>query len=252
MSFKDHFSKHALDYAKYRPHYPQEMFAYLAGLCPTRETAWDCATGNGQAALSLTPFFAHLLATDASAQQIAQATAHPKIEYRVAPAEHTDIPAHAVALVTVAQALHWFHFEPFYAEVRRVLAPGGIVAVWCYNLLRCAPAIDKILDEYYRDVVGTFWPPERKFLEDRYQAIPFPFQEIDAPEFFMSATWNLDDLIGYVRTWSATQRFIAQKNSDPLIALRSRLLPPWGAPEQDRRLTWPLYLRVGRGSGEPA
>ena len=244
--FKDHFSQHAGEYAKYRPHYPAALFEYLAGLAPAREAAWDCATGNGQAALGLAPYFDRIIGTDASAPQITQATPHPKVQYAVVPAERTAMPARSLDLIAVAQALHWFHFNEFYAEARRVLKPRGVIAVWCYNLLRCEPGIDALLDEYYVNVVGRFWPPERKLLEDRYQNISFPFAEIAAPNFFMEAEWPLDDLLGYLRTWSATQIFIAQNQADPLVDFRRRLLAHWDNPALSKRMQWPLYVRVGR------
>ncbi len=246
MPFKDHFSSQASTYAKYRPHYPAELFEYLAALAPARDTAWDCATGNGQAALGLAPHFRSVIATDASASQIAQATPHERIAYHIAAAEDTNISASSVDLITVAQSLHWFQFDKFYAEVARVLKPGGVIAVWSYNLLRCAPGIDALLDEYYFDIAGRFWPPERKLLEERYRTIPFPFEEITPPEFYMETEWNLDELIGYLHTWSATQRFIAQQKIDPLLDLRERLEKNWSAPEQKKRMQWPLHLRLGR------
>lgn len=246
MPFKDHFSGLADAYAKYRPHYPAALFQYLTSLTQTPHTAWDCATGNGQAALGLAPYFQHIIATDASAQQIAQAAPHERVHYHVAPAEHTDIPAQTLDLITVAQALHWFHFEEFFPEVKRVLKPGGVIAAWCYNLLRCEPGIDQPLDEFYFNTIGPFWPPERKLLEDNYRTIPFPFTEISAPDFFMTAEWSLDDFIGYLYTWSATQRYLAQKKTDPLPDLQQRLRPVWGEPQQKKIMQWPLYLRVGR------
>ncbi|MGH7493946.1 MAG: class I SAM-dependent methyltransferase [bacterium] len=246
MSFKDHFSQLANEYAKYRPHYSAALFEYLAALAPARETAWDCATGNGQAALGLAPYFARILATDASAQQITRAVPHERIEYRVAVAEHTDIGSHSVDLITVAQALHWFRFDEFYAEVNRVLRPGGVIAVWSYDLLRCDPEIDRLLDEFYYRLIGPFWPPERKFVEERYRTIPFPYPEIAPPDFFMETEWLLEDLIGYLRTWSATQRFIAQQKFDPLPDLRGKLAKIWGEPAQRKHMQWPLHLGVGR------
>ena len=246
MSFKDHFSQQAHEYAKYRPRYPAALFEYLAALASARETAWDCATGNGQAALGLAPYFKRVLATDASAQQIGQAVAHERVEYRVAVAEHTDINSRSVDLITVAQALHWFRFEEFYAEVNRVLKPGGVIAVWSYDLLRCDSEIDPILDEFYYRLVGPFWPPERKLVEERYKTIPFPYPEINPPEFFMETEWRLEELIGYLRTWSATQRFVAQQNFDPLPDLRRRLETIWDEPSRRKHIKWPLHLRVGK------
>jgi SAM-dependent methyltransferase len=246
MSFKDHFSAHATDYAKYRPTYPAALFGYLAKLVPERELAWDCGTGNGQAGLSLTPHFAKVIATDPSAKQIAHATPHAKIEYRVAPAERTDLAPHSVDLITVAQALHWFDFEKFYAEVARVLKPHGVLAVWCYTLLESEPGINAILNEFYHDIVGPYWPAERKLLENGYAGIPFPLRQIAAPRFHMEKEWSLEDLLGYLGTWSAVQRFLAQHGEDPRAQIRERLAEAWGAAAETKLIKWPLHLKVGR------
>ncbi|NUO78462.1 class I SAM-dependent methyltransferase [candidate division KSB1 bacterium] len=246
MSFKDHFSTQATDYAQYRPNYPEALFAYLATLVPEHKLAWDCGTGNGQAALSLAPHFEKISATDPSAKQIANATPHAKINYHIAPAERTEIPPHSVDLITVAQALHWFDFEKFYAEVGRVLKPNGVLAVWCYTLLESEPQIDAILNEFYFDIVGRYWPPERKLLENNYRDIPFPFEQITTPRFYMEQEWRLDDLFGYLGTWSSVQRFIAQHGEDPREQIRARLREAWGEVAEPRRIKWPLHLKIGR------
>jgi SAM-dependent methyltransferase len=246
MSFKDHFSKQADDYAKYRPVYPRELFEYLAELAPARALAWDCGTGNGQAALGLVEYFDRVIATDPSEAQIRNAVAHAKIEYRVAPAEVTDITAGSVDLITVAQALHWFEHARFYDEAKRVLRSGGMLAVWCYGLNEIAPAIDPVVRHFYADVVGPYWPPERHFIDERYASIPFPPGELATPDFHIAARWSLDELVGYLATWSATRRFRESEGRDPLPALRNRLLPVWGPPDTDRWVRWPIYLRVVR------
>jgi SAM-dependent methyltransferase len=246
MSFKDHFSKQADDYAKYRPAYPRELFEYLASLAPARLLAWDCGTGNGQAALGLAEFFGHVIATDPSEAQIRNATPHASVEYRVAPAEQTDIGAGTVDLVTVAQALHWFDHERFYAEAKRVLKPGGVLAAWCYGLNEIAPAIDPVVRHFYSGVVGPHWPPERRFIDERYASIPFPPGELVTPAFHIEAHWNLDDFIGYLNTWSATQRYRKAEGRDPLPALRDELIPVWGPADTLRSARWPIYLRAVR------
>ncbi|MGH9903255.1 MAG: class I SAM-dependent methyltransferase [Pyrinomonadaceae bacterium] len=245
MSFKDYFSGHAVDYAKYRPSYPRALFEYLASVAPGRERAWDCATGNGQAAHGLAEFFARVVATDASASQVENAPAHERITYRVAPAEKTDIDPGSVDLVTVAQALHWFDLDNFYSEVKRVLRPGGLLAVWSYNLLEATPAVDEKLWEFYSETVGPYWPPERRILEERYRTIPFPFDELKAPAFRMEARWTLPDLLGYLSTWSATKRYIAARGADPVAGIADELLPLWGTPEEEKPVRWPLDVRAG-------
>ena len=244
MSFKDHFSKQAQDYAKFRPRYPQQLFDFLGSIAPSRKLAWDCGAGNGQAAVGLASVFDRVIATDASEKQIANAQLHEKIEYRVAPAENSGIGSETIDLIMVAQALHWFALDEFYAEARRLLKPHGVLAASAYNLLHIEPAIDEVVDRYYYKVVGPFWPPERRFIE-QFADLPFPFHEIDGPTFEMTASWRLDQLIGYLRTWSSTQRFIVAKRADPVNEISDALGSAWGSPEQTRNVRWPLTLRVG-------
>jgi SAM-dependent methyltransferase len=245
MTFKDHFSRQASDYAKFRPGYPQELFDYLGSIAPNRQVAWDCGTGSGQAAVGLASVFRCVIATDASEKQITNAQPHGYVDYRVAPAEDSGIESGTVDLIMVAQALHWLDLDRFYAETRRVLKPDGILAASAYNLLHIAPAIDEVVNRYYYEVVGPFWPPERKLVE-QFAKLPFPFQEIESPKFEMTAQWSLDHLIGYLRTWSSTQRFIAAKDIDPLEEITDELRDAWGDPGQIRGVTWPLAVRVGR------
>jgi len=247
-TFKDHFSKQAAGYATFRPRYPQRLFDYLGSIAPSHQLAWDCGTGNGQAAVGLASVFDRVIATDASEKQIANAESHQTIEYRVAPAENSGIRSETIDLIMVAQALHWFDLDRFYAEARRVLKPDGVLAASAYNLLHIETAIDEIVNRYYHDVVGPFWPPERKLVE-QFGNLPFLFQEIDPPKFEMTALWNLDHLLGYLRTWSSTQRFIAAKGGDPVEQITDDLRSTWGNPGEIRTITWPLILRVGRKQG---
>ena len=246
MKFKDHFSSHAGDYARYRPDYPGELFEFLANTVTSRETAWDCGTGNGQAALGLAAYFDRVLASDPSAEQIRQAVPHEKISYFVSPAEITTIPARSIDLITVAQALHWLDFAAFYREVRRVLKPDGWLAVWCYGLTRINPAVDEAVQHYYTNIVGSYWPPERRYIDEKYQTIPFPLFEMPAPEYQMKAEWDLNDFMGYLNTWSATRRFRQAKDQDPLDLVRGILVKTWGKTGLRQTVRWPLYLRLGR------
>ena len=247
MTFQDHFSGHAAEYAQFRPRYPAALFQYLASISPARVLAWDCGTGNGQAAVALADHFQSVVATDASAQQIENAEPHDRVVYKVAPAESSGLEAGAVALVTVAQALHWFNIPAFFAEAERVLKPGGIVAVWAYNLLTISPEIDALVNEFYRGTTGPFWPPERRQVEAGYSGIGFPFAEIASPTFEIEARWTLEMLLGYLRTWSATQKFIGARRFDPVISLGDKLRAHWGGDDEARLVRWPLNLRVGRG-----
>lgn len=244
-AFQDHFSQLAADYARYRPGYPPPIFAWLADVAPARGTAWDCGTGSGQAALGLAAHFGRVVATDPSRSQIEHAMHHPRVEYRIAPAEVSPLDTASVDLVTVAQAIHWFDLERFHAEVRRVLKPGGVIAVWTYTLLDVEAGIDELLTDFYRNVVGPYWPPERRLVDDRYRSLPFPFQPIETPAFEIRTEWTRDDLLGYLGTWSATRACMKAENADPLVAFARRLAPLWPDPGLVKTLRWPLHLRVG-------
>jgi SAM-dependent methyltransferase len=246
VSFKDHFSTVSAAYAAFRPRYPDALFAYLAREAPARNDVWDAGTGSGQAAISLAEHFDRVIATDASAEQIAHATAHPRVTYRVAPAEASGLADASVDLVTVAQAVHWFDRPQFWTEVRRVLRPGGVIAVWTYVLAEIAPDIDAVLNRFYADTVGPYWPPEHRLTEQRYRTIDFPFTELRPPEFIIEQQITLDDVAGYVRTWSATRGFVKQHGRDPVDDLVAALAPLWGDPRTERRARWPIAMRAGR------
>lgn len=245
MGFKDHFSGHAGAYAAFRPTYPEALFDWLAARAPGRELAWDAATGNGQAAGALARRFARVTATDASAPQIAQARPLERVEFRVAPSEDSGLPAGSADLVTVAQALHWFDLPRFWPEVRRVARPGGLLAVWTYNLLESGlPAVDAALLHLYSEVVGPYWPPDRKLVEEGYRNLEVPFTETQVPPFSMREEWTLDQLCGYVGTWSAVAAYRRALQQDPVAPVREELLGGWGGPEAKRVLSWPLSVRV--------
>ncbi|MEM7483247.1 MAG: class I SAM-dependent methyltransferase [Acidobacteriota bacterium] len=246
MSRSDHFSAVADGYARYRPGYPPALFGYLADLGSRRRLAWDCATGNGQAAVELAEHFDQVVATDLSASQIAKAIAHPRVEYRAVAADERSLEDSSVDLVTVAQALHWLELEGFYREVQRVLAPGGALACWCYNMLQVEPRINAVVNRYYSQVVGPYWPPERRLLEAGYRTVPFPFDEEDVPDFEMSENWTLEQLVGYLGTWSATTRYRTAEGTDPLDRIRGDLEIAWGDPDAARTIRWPLHVRIGR------
>ncbi len=253
MSFdaKDHFSGHADRYEAFRPTYPDALFAYLSSLCPRRVLAWDCATGNGQAAVALAPFFSSIIGTDASQKQIDHARARENVQYRVSPAEEVSLGNNSIDLVTVAQALHWLDLPRFYAEVRRVARPDGVIAVWCYQLHTITPEVDAIINRYYAETVGADWPPERRLVEEGYKTLAFPFDEITPPAFHMVHRWGLEQVLGYLSSWSATQRYQKRTGADPLELVRGELLTAWGDPVAPRDVTWPLHLRVGRINPRP-
>ena len=243
--FHDHFSGHAALYARVRPRYPRELYAWLAEHAPHRRLAWDAGTGNGQAAVALAGHFDRVVATDASERQIAQAEAHPGVEYLVGPAERSPVPAATAALVTVAQAVHWFDLDGFYAAVREALVPGGIVALWCYDRLFVDPAVDRVIRHLSQEVVGPYWPPERAVVEEGYRTLPFPFERIDPPELAMTAEWDIAELTGYVRSWSAAQRYQAETGLDLLADAGGELTRAWGDPARTRTVTFELFVLAG-------
>ena len=246
-SFKDHFSGHAADYSRYRPGaYPDGLYKALAALAPDTARAWDCATGNGQAALGLAAHFAQVDATDASAKQIEAAQAHPKVHYATAPAEASGLPDGDVSLVTVAQALHWFDLPKFYAEVRRVTKPQAIIACWCYMHCAVTPAVDAVTARLYADILGdAYWPPERKHVETAYRDLDFPFSRIELPAFRLEVRWDLEHYAGYLKSWSATQNYIKQNGKNPLELVGDDLLKAWGDQAEVRDVRWPITTLVG-------
>ncbi len=246
MGFKDHFSGHAADYARSRPTYPPELFDTLARLAPSRSHAWDCATGNGQAAEQLARHFDRVTATDASEEQIASAVRVERITFRVARAEQSGLPDASVDLLTVAQAAHWLDPAAFHDEVRRVVRPGGVVAIWCYGLCRIDPAIDEMIDAFYHGAIADHWPPERRHVENGYRDLAFPYEPIGVPSFEMRCRWERDRYLDYLATWSAVRRYRAATGRDPMRTIASRLARAWPDPRSERTIVWPLSLRVGR------
>lgn len=247
--FKDHFSRDPGAYRRFRPGYPAALFSYLASLCPERERAWDCGCGSGQAALALAPLFGAVDATDPSAEQIAAAAAHPRIAYSVAPAEASGLAPAATDLIVAAQAAHWFDFDAFHAEVRRVAKPGGAIALIGYHRMCIGRDIDAVTEDFHRVTLAPFWPPERAHVDAAYRSIPFPFDEIDPPAFAVRISWPLAHLLGYIGTWSAVGRCRRETGADPLAPLAEALRARWGDPATPRAIAWPIHMRVGRVFG---
>jgi SAM-dependent methyltransferase len=247
-TFEDHFSNQSQLYAQYRPSYPGEIYAYLASIAPGRSLGWDCGTGNGQAAVGLAAYFDRIYATDASARQISLAQANEKVDYHVEPAEHVALADSSTDLVTVAVAVHWFNFDEFYREVRRVLKPGGILAVWTYSFTEISPRIDQVIRQYYYETLRGFWPERIHYLEERYETLPFPFEEIHPPSFVMERNLNLAQYAGFLDSWSATQRYKEQNGQHPLEVIWDQLSAAWGNENEPRLVRWPLYFRIGRNS----
>jgi SAM-dependent methyltransferase len=245
VSFPDHFSSIAATYARYRPTYPARLFDWIADVAPARNAAWDCGAGSGQATLALAERFASVVGTDASAEQLSQAPPHPRITWRVAPAEASGLDAASMDAVTIAQALHWFDLGRFWPEVRRVVRPGGGVVVWSYGVLFLEETvITPMIHELHDNVVGPYWPIERGYVDARYQGIDFPFERLSPPALDLRATWTLEQLTGYLRSWSATRRYIERNGIDPINAFSETLREVWG--DGSREVIWPLTILAGR------
>jgi SAM-dependent methyltransferase len=245
--FEDHFSPLAASYARFRPQYPAALYDWIAGQCAVRGRAWDCACGSGQATLALADRFDAVIATDASADQIAAAPPHPRVTYAAAPAEASGLDAASLDCVAIAQALHWFDHDRFYAEVRRVSKPGAVIAAWTYDVLHVDdPVIEAAVQDFYEGTLGSYWPPERRHVERRYVDLPFPFVELTPPPFEMHVSWTLPHLIGMFASWSAVGRYRRATGDDPLPAVTQALAACWGDPERERRITWGLWMRAGR------
>ena len=241
------FTTVAREYANFRPGYPPELFAWLAGAAPALDAVWDCGCGSGQASVALAGHFQVVHATDVAAEQIAAARQHPRVRYSVAPAEHCGLPDASVELVTVAQALHWFDVDAFYAEARRVARPAALIAVWNYPRPRFADAeLERVFLEFYSNVVGPYWPPERRHIEANYTTLAFPFEEMAHPAFGLDLDWPFEQVIGYVSSWSATAQYRKALGRDPVPLLRESLGKVWPGVDATARVRIPLGLRVAR------
>lgn len=245
-AFKDHFSARSADYAAFRPSYPRALVDFLADAAPATELALDCGCGTGQLSVLLAERFARVNATDASAAQIANAQPHPRVEYRVAPAEASGLPEASVDLIVAAQAAHWFDLPAFYAEARRVARPGAVAALVTYGIMRLGEPLDAVFGRFYRDVVGPYWPPERRHVEDGYRSLDFPFTEFAAPPLAIEVSWSLDELCGYIETWSAVRAAEKALGQAPIERFRQEMAGLWGEPDKRRQASFPLSLRVGQ------
>lgn len=243
MDYIKHFNQQTENYLLYRPRYPEALYHYLLGLVAKPHCVWDCGTGNGQAAIALAQYFDQVIATDINQQQLDVATQHAKVSYCCCPAESTTIPDESVDLITVGQALHWFNFDLFYQEVRRVSKPKAVIAAWCYSLGKINNTIDKVINKLYLEILGDeYWPRERHYIDENYQTIPFPFAKILTPPFTIEKDLNFAQLLGYLTTWSAVKEYQERKQINPLSLIVSELSEAWGNPEQRYIMHWPIHL----------
>jgi SAM-dependent methyltransferase len=244
-SFKDYFSSAAAEYATFRPRYPAALFDFVASLPAARTTVWDCACGNGQASVPLAAHFERVIATDASREQIAHATPHPRVSYGVALADASGLDAASVDLVTVAQALHWLPLDRFFAEARRVLVPGGAFAVWAYTRPGLSGVMDDIVERFHSGTCGPYWSPERRLVDEGYRSIAVPFADVPAPPLAIESRLTLEQFAGYLRTWSAARKLADEIGNDPVSAVCDELRPHWGADGDTQLVRWPVHVRAG-------
>ena len=242
---KDNFSSQAATYAQFRPVFPAELFEFLLKTTSGRAAAWDVGTGNGQVANVLADHFEKVVATDISEAQLSLATQRKNIEYRLERAEKTASPDQFFDLVTVGQAIHWFDHEAFYAEVRRVAKPGAVIAVFGYELpIFEIKEINRRLLQFYESELDGFWEPERRFIDEHYENLPFPFERIDAPDFWMFNRFQRADFEGYLSSWSAVKKYEKAKNFNPVPQFMLELSDIWDELDIEKAAT-PVILRVG-------
>ena len=240
------YSSYAKQYARSRPRYPEELFTYLASLVEQHDLVWDCATGNGQAAVSLTKYFKKVIATDVSNEQINNAIKHERIKYKVCKAENSLIDSRSIDLVTVASALHWFNLENFYKEVKRVLKPGGVLAAWTYHIGYIEPPFDQLFFRFYKDVLSEYFVEGARLVDNKYSEIKLPGVPIETKGYFMSADWNLTKMLGFIESWSGTQEYKKVNRKNPIDLISGELKQLWGNPEQTHTLRWPLFIKISR------
>ena len=235
----------AASYAKFRPTYPAEVLAFILGQVPVKQCAWDCATGNGQVAGVLADHFEAVYATDISRQQLDNAVFKDNIFYSVQPAEQTNFSRHQFDLITVGQAIHWFDFGTFYNEVERTLKDKGILAVIGYGPMRTEGELHDIIQHFYTAIVGKYWDAERKYIDELYETIPFPFDEIGCPAFSIKYNWTIDELMGYLSTWSAVGNYLKATGQDPIQIIIDNVR---GAYKDVERIqfSFPVLLRIGK------
>jgi SAM-dependent methyltransferase len=242
--FADHFSELAARYAAYRPHYPPELVGVLADRCERSGVAWDVGCGNGQLSVALAARFSRVIATDPAQAQLDHAERGPRVEYRCTSAEASGLPDASADLAVAAQAAHWFDWPRFVVEVGRVVRPGGLVALVSYRNADLTGDVGELLEAFYREI-EPYWPSGRAHVTNRYRDLALPWPALTAPPIEMTATWTLDELIGYIMTWSATARLVAARGEAPVHELRRRALAIW--PDREpREVHWPLTIKLAR------
>jgi ubiquinone/menaquinone biosynthesis C-methylase UbiE len=245
MPQKDLFSGHASIYAAFRPTYPQALYDHVLKYVKGRDTAWDCATGNGQVASVLSQYFTMVEATDISQAQLEKAQQKNNIHYTIGLAEESHFADRHFDLITVAQAFHWFDQPKFFQEAKRVLKSTGVLAIWGYGLLSIDRQRDAEILHLYKNVVGPYWDSARRLVDEGYQKSSFPLTEIPSPPFFIRVSWTLNHLAGYLESWSATQQYIQANGTNPVTPLINKFKSDWHG-DEEKLISFPIFLRMGR------
>ena len=243
--FKDHFSAVAADYASARPDYPAALFDWIAQAAPSTGQAWEAGCGSGQATRDLARHFARVFATDPSAAQVAQARGPANVRFAVEPGERCSLPDASVDVVCVAQALHWFERDAFFAECVRVLRPGGVLVAWGYQDL-IVPADLHAANEAFQAAIHGYWPPERVLIDEAYAGFDWPFPAVEAPPFQLVAQWTLPRMLGYFSSYSASKRCREATGQDPVSAHAPAFAAAWGDPDAARTMRWPMFVHARR------
>ena len=242
---KDNFSDKPHLYKQFRPEYPSELIDFVVSNVSNFDLAWDCGTGNGQIAKEISDSFKKVFATDISEQQLLNAEKLDNVFYSKQASEKTNFLDNSFDLITVGQAVHWFDFEKFYSEVNRTSKNNGIIAILGYGKLQINPEIDLIINKLYTEILGDYWDKERKYIDENYATIPFPFSEIKIPSFSNKHSWNYQQLIGYLETWSAVKHYIKKKDKNPIDYIKSELLNKWSENET-KEISFPILTRIGK------
>lgn len=242
-SIDRNFDLVAQGYSRFRPNCPARLIEIVVEHCAATRWAWEPGCGSGQVTPCLAACFDEVLATDPAEHAIARCPSLERVRFEVGSAEQCALPDGSVDLVVSGQAAHWFDMETFAAEVRRVAAPGGIVAVWCYDLPRVNTAIDVVVDRLYFDVLAGCWAGGRNHIDTRYANLHFPFEErsVDVPPY--EAQWAVEGMLGYLRTWSAGVAYTQAGRGDAVGEVEKDLRSSWG--DRVRAVHWPVAIRLG-------
>jgi SAM-dependent methyltransferase len=242
------FDQGGANYARYRPDYPDALAKFLAQVAPDRRLAVDVGCGSGQFTRQLAQHFDAVVGADPRADQLAHAAAHEHVRYVEAPAERLGLPDACATLITAAQAAHWFDLPKFYSEVRRIAAPGAVLALVTYGVARFEPELEARFQRFYRDEIGPFWPPERKLVDEGYAGVDFPFAELPYPALVIERRWDLAGFLGYLSTWSAARKAREAGREDVVTAFVADWRALWGDPDRERPIIWPIAMRLGKAA----